>query len=309
MVASKTIDPAKCIGLVYSWPPGNARTNCPTDQYLVLCPSFKVSTNDLYELPPGTRICNDSLSHALYYASTSGSLVDTCAKKREQRDGEKNRLEAEKEEIDRLKAANKLEEARKIEAKHNEVLLQKAREEAQLEHDKLLQKIKERLDKVKTNIASLLNVSKDGCPENNELLHWLECEILLCAAMADITKKGPPIRAKTLAEISCEVRERSRVAEVIFLPIEDPDRKYTKRALRDILRLTAQQCNPLLRMMKLSSRPKAEDFGTKQDAKSHTAADSITPGSMEASKRVSRQVNGSASKAVVSPKILQPSPA
>lgn len=293
VIASKTIEPARCTAMVLQWPKGNARTKFASDHFVIVCPFFEVSIDDLYELPrcflpKGTRICSDSLSQVRTYASAPGSFIRICAEERKLRDEEKNRIAALEEEARRLEAENEIKKAEQSRAELEALLLKRAKEAAQQNHEELLKQFNKDLERIKQKIASLKDVLEKGRPKNEDLLHWLECETLLCAALANITAEGPVIYAENSVNVSPEETRRKRLMLFTQNAVEPSGphegSPLSRKILREHLGLNAEQCNPLLRLMKLLSRPKIEDFEMSKRAVSNTTADLKSRGSKTASR-------------------------
>lgn len=288
VIGSDMVKPSQCTALVLSWPQGSKRDNFVADQYLVLCPSFKVPISELYQLPPcylpeGTRISSDGLLYAQDYLSIVGSLVNACAKRREDRDVETNWLESSREEVERLKKTNEPEKAKVLEKSRQEVIRRRQNEKAQQEHEKLLQKVEEGLAKVRMSVdasakAAVSKVPKTvprqrgterGTDPRMRRLDWMETRLILCAAMARLKEDGPIVVSENDSDVPNGHLIRSMLKSDIVQLLDEcrtlPPTTPKREALRTTLAMTEEQWDPLTRGDKLLGEPTWEDFKTKKD--------------------------------------------
>lgn len=303
VVSPTRANPAQYAGVSFLWPKESSRRMFVSDQIIVLCPSFRVSIEELYHLPScflpkGTRVSADSILYSQDFAAIIGSSMNACAARREERDAEKNWLESTQEEVKRLNSSGKLEEAKVLERKRQEVLRRRQNEQSQQEHETSLQKVEEAMAKAEIGITSApkvitqMSTTRARGPRTVvretdpriEYLNWWEVEYLLCATMARLRKDGPIIVTEEDPNMTKAHEARSALMhqiEKLFIGrVTSPPSLDRREALRSALEVPTDRCDTLAKLMKLFPRTRWEDLMTEEvgssDEFSETASSTST---------------------------------
>lgn len=322
ILASTLIAPSQCTALMLSNPDVKADLTYVSDQYVVLCPSFKVSTAELYELPPcylpkGTRLSDDSIVHAQDYVSIIGSLVNACASRREKRDHEKNWLENSMTIIENLRKAGQIEEADKLERKRQATEHQRMRDLREQQYQELLQQIEKALRQINVSIDATSKPAPPKAPDTPstvrrsargistqtaanvdpriKLMNWLETQYLLCVAFARLKELGPVVFPQEDPEEADDEITRMMLDHCTRELLKDctlsPPSSVVRDDLRAALNLAKEECDPVTRIMKLLPRPKWEDFMIKEATNGSETSCSSSSSTTEVSGESSQETN------------------